>query len=95
MGTSDHTAIARQMRYAHLLHFQLHPDATVMTNSDRHLLVQGTPVHLTTRGDEDYISLTDMTAKFYGGSTLVEAWLRNKNYGGVPWRVGTPEQSRF
>jgi len=64
-----------------------------MTNSDSHLMVQGIPVHLTNKGDEDYISLTDMTAKFDGGSTLVEAWLRNKNtveFLGVWERLNNP-----
>jgi len=50
-----------------------------MASNDKQLSVQGIPVHLNRKGEEDYISLTDMTAKFDGGSTLVEAWLRNKN----------------
>jgi len=30
-------------------------------------------------GQEDYISLTDMTASFEGGSALIEQWVRNKD----------------
>jgi hypothetical protein len=41
--------------------------------------VQGTQIHLLEKGNEDYLSLTDMTSTFDGGSSLIEAWLRNKN----------------
>jgi len=51
--------------------------AVVKTNQS--LTVQGTEIHLFSKGEEDYISLTDMTANFDGGSTLIQAWLRNKN----------------
>jgi hypothetical protein len=50
-----------------------------MVNSDKTLTVQGVEVHLTTKGEEDYISLTDMVSKFDGGATLIDAWLRNKD----------------
>jgi len=50
-----------------------------MASSDKSLTVQGVKIHLASRGLEDYISLTDMASKFEGGSTLIEAWLRNKN----------------
>ena len=30
-------------------------------------------------GEEDYISLTDMTRSFEGGSALIEQWVRNKD----------------
>ena len=43
------------------------------------LEVQGVEIHILEREDEDYISLTDMTASFEGGSGNIEAWLRNKN----------------
>lgn len=41
--------------------------------------VQGVDIKITTISEEDYISLTDMTAHFDGGSDLILAWLRNKN----------------
>ena len=50
-----------------------------MVISDKTLTVQGVEVHLTTKGEEDYISLTDMVSKFDGGATLIDAWLRNKD----------------
>jgi len=50
-----------------------------MTSSDNLLTVQGIPVHLNRKGEEDYISLTDMTAKFEGAEQLVKNWLQNKN----------------
>jgi hypothetical protein len=50
-----------------------------MTPSDKSFTVQGVAIAVITRDDEDYISLTDMVSKFEGGSSLIEAWLRNKN----------------
>jgi len=50
-----------------------------MASSDKQLTVQGIPVHLNRKGEEDYISLTDMTAKFEGAEQLVKNWLQNKN----------------
>lgn len=49
-----------------------------MATADRSLVVQGVEVHLTTRNDEDYISLTDMTSKFEGSDQLIKNWLQNK-----------------
>jgi hypothetical protein len=43
------------------------------------MVVQGVEVHVTTKNDEDYISLTDIVSGFDGGSSLIEAWLRNKD----------------
>jgi hypothetical protein len=43
------------------------------------LNVQGVEIHLISKDDEDYISLTDMVQGFDGGTGLIEAWLRNKN----------------
>lgn len=40
--------------------------------------VQGTNISITSKNEEDYISLTDM-AKRFGNSSLVEMWLRNKD----------------
>jgi len=57
------------------------------------LEVQGTQIRLLEKGDEDYFSLTDMTQKFEGGSSLIEAWLRNKNtieFLGVWERLNNP-----
>jgi len=50
-----------------------------MENKNQSIVVQGIQVHVTTKGEEDYISLTDMIAGFEGGSALIESWLRNKN----------------
>lgn len=60
---------------------------------NKSMVVQGVEVHLTTKGDEDYISLTDMVSKFDGGSTLIDAWLRNKDtieFLGVWERINNP-----
>ena len=57
------------------------------------LTVQGVEVSLTAKGDEDYISLTDMVTKFEGGSVLIESWLRNKDtveFLGVWERLNNP-----
>lgn len=50
-----------------------------MATSIKSLTVQGVEISLATRGEEDYISLTDMVSKFEGGATLIDAWLRNKD----------------
>jgi hypothetical protein len=65
-----------------------------MATSDRSLSVQGVEIHLTTRGEEDYISLTDMVSRFEGGGSLIESWLRNKNtieFLGVWERLNNPD----
>ncbi len=41
--------------------------------------VQGTQIHLLEQGDEDYMSLTDMTQNFEGEGQLIKNWLQNKN----------------
>jgi len=46
---------------------------------NKKITVQGVEIHLISKDDEDYISLTDMVQGFDGGTTLIEAWLRNKN----------------
>ncbi len=64
-----------------------------MATSDKSLKVQGVEIHLTTKGEEDYISLTDMVSKFDGGSSLIESWLRNKDtveFLGVWERLNNP-----
>ena len=64
-----------------------------MATGDKSLTVQGVEIHLTTKGEEDYISLTDMVSKFEGGSSLIESWLRNKDtieFLGVWERLNNP-----
>jgi len=46
---------------------------------NRTITVQGAEVGITTRHEQDYISLTDMVKNFEGGSVLIEQWLRNKD----------------
>jgi hypothetical protein len=41
--------------------------------------VQGAAIAVQERGGEDYISLTDMTQAFEGGSALIENWLKAKD----------------
>lgn len=53
------------------------------------LVVQGVEIHIASRGEEDYISLTDMVSGFEGGGTLIEAWLRNKKHRRIFRGVGT------
>lgn len=64
-----------------------------MATGDKSLTVQGVEIHLTTKGEEDYISLTDMVSKFDGGGSLIESWLRNKDtveFLGVWERLNNP-----
>lgn len=51
----------------------------MVTSDKKSITVRGIDIAVTTRDDEDYISLTDMVSGFEGGSSLIEAWLRNKN----------------
>jgi len=41
--------------------------------------VQGTEITILSKGQNDYISLTDMVRNFDGGSALIEQWLKNKD----------------
>lgn len=41
--------------------------------------VQGAPIVIQQHDGEDFISLTDMTRPFEGGSALVEQWLKSKD----------------
>jgi hypothetical protein len=50
---------------------------------NRSITVQGTDVAITSRHEQDYISLTDMVKNFDGGSALIEQWLKNR-HGAVP-----------
>lgn len=49
-----------------------------MATGDKSLTVQGVEIHLTTKGEEDYISLTDMVSKFDGADQLIKNWLQNR-----------------
>lgn len=49
-----------------------------MATGDKSLTVQGVEIHLANRGDEDYISLTDMVSKFDGAEQLIKNWLQNR-----------------
>ena len=46
---------------------------------NRTITVKGTEVTITTRHEQDYLSLTDMVKGFEGGSALIENWLRAKD----------------
>jgi len=46
---------------------------------NRIITVQSNPVTISTRHEQDYISLTDMVRNFDGGSALIEQWLKNKD----------------
>lgn len=62
-------------------------------SGNKSITVQGAEIHVVSRDDEDYISLTDMVGGFDGGSTLIEGWLRNKNtieFLGVWERINNP-----
>ena len=64
-----------------------------MDDKNQSLTVQGIEVHVTTKNEEDYISLTDMVAGFDGGESLIDSWLRNKNtieFLGVWERLNNP-----
>ena len=44
--------------------------------------VSGSEIAVTSTGEnenDDFISLTDMTKSFEGGSALIEQWIRNKD----------------
>jgi len=45
------------------------------------ITIAGSEITVTSTGasNNDYISLTDMTKNFEGGSALIEQWLRNKD----------------
>jgi hypothetical protein len=57
------------------------------------ILVQGVEIHLVSKNDEDYISLTDMVQGFDGTDQLIKNWLQNKNtidFLGVWERLNNP-----
>lgn len=43
------------------------------------MMVEGAEIKLLAHDDNDYISLTDVDAKFEGGGRHIENWLRNQN----------------
>lgn len=49
-----------------------------MATGNKSFSVQGVEIHLATKGEEDYISLTDMAGKFEGGDQLIKNWLQNR-----------------
>lgn len=60
---------------------------------NKSIVVQDIEIHVATKDEEDYISLTDMVSGFEGGSALIESWLRNKNtieFLGVWERINNP-----
>jgi hypothetical protein len=60
---------------------------------NKSIIVQDVKIHVATKDEEDYISLTDMVSGFEGGSALIESWLRNKNtieFLGVWERINNP-----
>ena len=50
-----------------------------MGTENKSLVVQGVEIHVTSKGQDDYLSLTDMVKAFDGGAALIDSWLRNKN----------------
>ena len=50
-----------------------------MDMKSRSIIVQGTEVGITSRHEQDYISLTDMVKNFEGGGALIEQWLKGKD----------------
>ncbi|MCX7255324.1 MAG: KilA-N domain-containing protein [Polaromonas sp.] len=51
----------------------------MVTSNSKSMVVKGVEVHITSKDDEDYISLTDMTTGFAGAEQLIKNWLQNKN----------------
>ncbi len=45
----------------------------------RTINVKGSEISVYSKGQEDYVSLTDMVRNFEDGIVLIEKWLRNKN----------------
>ena len=64
-----------------------------MSLKNQSVIVQGVEINITSKDDEDYISLTDMTKGFNGAEQLVKNWLQNKNtidFLGVWERLNNP-----
>lgn len=67
--------VAKQGQHAILVRIQ----GSGMNKKNRVIVVRGTEVAITTRNEQDYISLTDMVKNFEGGGALIEQWLKNKD----------------
>ena len=50
-----------------------------MPAKTKYINVQDTPISIVSHNEKDYISLTDMTKNFEGGSKLIEKWLNTKS----------------
>ena len=65
-----------------------------MSSKKQSMIVQGVEIHVMTRNEDDYISLTDMVSGFEDGSSLIQAWMRNKDtveFLGVWERINNPD----
>lgn len=47
--------------------------------SNTTITVKGAEIHIVSKDNEDYLSLTDMVSSFDGGSGLIDNWLKNKD----------------
>jgi hypothetical protein len=64
------------------------------SKKNRTIQVQGVDITITSKHDEDYISLTDMVKNFDGGNALIEQWLKNKDtvlFLGIWEQLNNPE----
>jgi hypothetical protein len=64
------------------------------SKKNRTIQVQGADITITSKNDQDYISLTDMVKNFDGGNALIEQWLKNKDtvlFLGVWEQLNNPE----
>ncbi|MEJ2041956.1 MAG: KilA-N domain-containing protein [Reinekea sp.] len=64
------------------------------SKKNRTIQVQGADITITSKHDEDYISLTDMVKNFDGGNALIEQWLKNKDtvlFLGIWEQLNNPE----
>ncbi len=64
-----------------------------MVDKNQSVIVQGVEIHISTRNDEDYISLTDMVKVSSDGELLIKSWLRNKqtiDFLGVWEKINNP-----
>jgi acylphosphatase len=62
--------------------------------NQKSILVQGVEIHLFSRNEEDYISLTDMVKASADGDVLIKSWFRNKNtieFIGIWERINNPD----
>ena len=60
---------------------------------NRSITVQNAEVTITTRHEQDYLSLTDMVKRF-GDESILYSWLRNRNtveFLGIWEKINNPE----